>query len=54
MGKSWRTSEAALKRFLAALPQSAPASAAPPIRTPSQRVREFGRAKAILKNKYGI
>ena len=53
-GKCWVTSEAAIKRFFAGLPQSAPTSAAPPIRTPTKREGDSARAEATLRDKYGI
>ena len=54
-GKSWRTSDAALRRFLAALPQSGSTSSteASP-RPPAKRQRDSARAKATLHQKYGI
>lgn len=54
IGKSWRTSEAAVRRFLTALPQSTTASAAPVLRTPTQRERDSARAVGELRAKYGM
>lgn len=53
-GKCWHTSEAAVKRFFAALPQSEQAPAAPPLRTPRKRERDSARAKQALSDKYGM
>ena len=53
-GKKWLTSQAAVKRFFAALPASTPAPTAPPIRTPSKRERDCDRAKKQLSDKFGI
>jgi hypothetical protein len=53
-GKCWLTSEAAVKRFFAALPQSEQTPAAPPIRTPSKRERDSALAEKVLQEKYGI
>ena len=52
-GKKWLTTAAAVARFFAALPASAP-SPAMPIRTPSKRERDSARAKQALNDKYGI
>jgi len=53
-GKSWRTSEAALRRFLVALPHGATITAQESIRSPLKRDRDSARAEAALKAKYGI
>jgi hypothetical protein len=52
-GKSWKTSEAAFRRFLNTLPRT-PAPAPPPVRTPSKRERDSSRAQKTLNEKYGI
>ena len=51
---SWRTSEAAVRRFLAALPQSSWTPPQPQLRTPTQRERDSARAAAELRAKYGM
>jgi hypothetical protein len=53
-GKCWLSSEASVRRFFAALPQSEQAPAAPPLRTPHKRERDCDRAKQALQDKYGI
>ena len=53
-GKSWITSEAAVKRFFSALPISSSPPSAAPIRTPIRHERESARAEATLKDQYGI
>ena len=53
-GKGWRSSEAALRRFLAALPQGGSTPAQATIRSPSKRERDSARAQETLKNNYGI
>lgn len=53
-GKTWLTSKAALARFLGALPQSAPISIAPPIRTASKRERDSVLAETALQEQFGI
>ena len=53
-GKSWRTSEAALRRFLAALPQGDASPFQGSVRTPAKRRSDSDRAEAALKEKYGI
>ena|ERR1700722_1050628 len=53
-GKCWLTSEAAVKRFFTALPQSGPTPPAPPIRTPAKRERDCERAKKALQDDFGI
>jgi transposase-like protein len=51
----WLTSESAVRRFFAALPQSEPtASEPPPIRTPAMRERDTERAKNELRDTYGV
>jgi hypothetical protein len=52
-GKSWKTSEAAFRRFLNALPMT-PAPAPQPVRTPRKRERDSAGAKQALSDKYGI
>jgi Protein of unknown function (DUF1580) len=51
-GKKWITTAAAVKRFFAALPATAPA--APTTRTPGRREREQTAAKKMLGERYGI
>jgi hypothetical protein len=53
-GKSWITSERAIKKFFGALPTSTPAPPSLPIRTPSKRERDCARAKQAINEKYGI
>lgn len=53
-GKSWITSEAAVARFFASLPQSESAPTTALLRTPSARERDSARAEAALKDRYGI
>jgi hypothetical protein len=53
-GRSWRTSEGALRRFLAALPHGGSVPAYATIRTPSNRERDSARAVETLRAKYGM
>ena len=53
-GKSWITSEAAVKRFFGALPISSSPPCAAPIRTPSKRERDNAAAAKMLHEKFGI
>jgi hypothetical protein len=53
-GKPWLSSRAALERFLAALPQSAPPSIVQSIRSPAKRERDSAHAATMLKDKFGI
>jgi hypothetical protein len=53
-GKCWFTSEAAVKRFFAALPKSEPTPAAAPMRTPCKFKRDNARAEQALEDRHGF
>jgi hypothetical protein len=53
-GKRWLTTTAAVARFFASLPISAPQPTRRPVRTPARRQRETARARNALKERYGI
>src|SRR5262245_25229196 len=53
-GKCWITSEAAMRRFFAALPASVPNPVSQPVRSSKKRDQDCANAKKRLAEKYGI